>query len=159
MPLNYRHEPIVSFGMPDACTANEFVDYIARLYAFAREYRADADHNALVLQFLRHKEHASLQWYALVGGIDYGFVNLVDQSGIAQIARFQDPVSSVQIKVSHLAASCAGVYEYGQPEATTINRGDITGWSGDWITSTATGDARTYSSAPGTTSARPIDAR
>jgi hypothetical protein len=120
--------------MTDRYTADEFVDYIARLYALARDYRADADHNALVLQFLRHREYASSQWRALVGGIDAGFVDLVNESGTEQIASFEDPVFPVAIKVAHLAAACTGVYQHGQPPGTAINRGDITGWAGDWIT-------------------------
>lgn len=112
----------------------EFVSYIAQLFSLAQDYRAEADHDALVLQFLRHSEYASIQWHALVGGIEKDFVRVVNESGIEQIDSFRDPVFPVAIKVSHLAASCTGVYQYGRPEGTSINRGDITGWAGDWIT-------------------------
>jgi hypothetical protein len=112
----------------------EFVRYVGRLFALARGYQAETDHDALVLQFLRHREYASIQWRALVGGIDNDFVRVVNESGIEQIESFRDPLFPVAIKVSHLAASCTGVYQYGRPEGTSINRGDIAGWAGDWIT-------------------------
>ena len=112
----------------------QFVRYVGQLQALAENYSADADHGALVLQFLRHTDYASFQWRALVGPVDEEFVRRVDDAGIEQIRAFRDPVFPVAIKTSHLAAACTGVYQRGQPQGTDTNRGDVTGWAGDWIT-------------------------
>jgi hypothetical protein len=112
----------------------QFVRYVGQLQALAEHYSADADHGALVLQFLRHTDYASFQWRALVGPVDEEFVRRVDDAGIEQIRAFRDPVFPVAIKTSHLAAACTGVYQHGQPQGTDTNRGDVTGWAGDWIT-------------------------
>lgn len=112
----------------------DFLTYVDELYELATKYDAKGDASRLVLDFLRHEEYDSYQWRALVGPIDDRFVAYVRAVRPQRVRWFHDPVFPSVVKVSHLAATCLGVYVHGRPEGTETNRGDVAGWGGDWMT-------------------------
>jgi hypothetical protein len=115
-------------------TPADFVAYVGDLHDLAEKFRPGQDTAQLVLQYLRHPEYDSYQWRALVGPVDEDFVRQVDATGLEHVKFIADEVFPVSIKTTHLAAACTGVYEQGRPEPDTTNRGDVTGWAGDFIT-------------------------
>jgi hypothetical protein len=115
-------------------TIDEFVDLVDALHDCAKKYDPTANPDMLVLDFLRHEEYDNFQWKALIGGVDRGFVSQAREAGFQVLKRFCDPVFGLGVKPAHFAAACAGVVSAGRPAGITANRGDITGWGGDWIT-------------------------
>lgn len=115
-------------------TADEFVDLVEALFGHAKSYDPTADPNTLVLDFLRHEEYDDYQWKALIGGVDNGFVEHAQDAGLRLFGHFRDPVFGIGLKPSHFAATAAGVLFAGIPAGSGIDRGDICGWGGDWIT-------------------------
>lgn len=115
-------------------SADEFIGYIDRLYGVATDYSSEHDPNLLVLDFLRHKQYNDLQWTALVGGVDKSFVAHAENAGIGLVGFIRDPMYGFDFKIAHFAASCTGIYKYGNPEGDGTNRGDVAAWGGDWIT-------------------------
>lgn len=112
----------------------EFFTFIDRLYALAEDFNSEHDANLLVLDFLRHELYDDFQWTALVGDTDKDFIRHVNGSGLEFVKYFTDPMYGFSYKVEHFAASCTGVYREGNPSGTSVNRADIAGWGGDWIT-------------------------
>jgi hypothetical protein len=112
----------------------DFVEFIDNLYEVASGYRGEQDTNTLVLDFLRHEEYANYQWRRLVGDIDQDFLAHVKRSGLHLMRSFGDLTFGVAYKTSHFGAACIGVYQHGRAPEIGVNRGDITGWGGDWIT-------------------------
>src|SRR5262249_52330541 len=86
------------------------------------------------LDFLRHELYGDFQWTALVGDTDKEFIRHVNDSGLEFVRYFADPMYGFPDKVEHFAASCTGVYRDGNPSGTSVNRADVAGWGGDWIT-------------------------
>src|SRR5579875_2872602 len=114
-------------------SAQEFAAYVGTLRQLAAEY-GRGDPNTLVLDYLRHEDYANYQWRKLLGELDHGFIALVQRAWVEPMWAFRDPVFDVPVKTSHLGAACAGVYEHGRTPGVRCDRGDITGWGGDWIT-------------------------
>ncbi|KAL8687089.1 MAG: hypothetical protein Q9218_006639 [Villophora microphyllina] len=111
-----------------------FVAYIRRLYGLAKQYGSDRPANQLVMEWLRHEEYNSLEWKALIGGVDDDFTKFVEKAGVTSLAGFRDPEYDLDVKASHLGACMNGVFLKGQASGTDTNRGDVTGWGGDWMT-------------------------
>ncbi|KAL8727023.1 MAG: hypothetical protein Q9166_006321 [cf. Caloplaca sp. 2 TL-2023] len=111
-----------------------FVEYLRRLYNLATQYDSDRPANQLVMEWLRHEEYNSLEWKALIGGVDDGFIDHVKKAGVTLLATFKDPEYNLDIKISHLGACMNGVFLKGQASGTDTNRADVSGWGGDWMT-------------------------
>ncbi|KAL9012305.1 MAG: hypothetical protein Q9173_002926 [Seirophora scorigena] len=94
-----------------------FVAYLQRLHELATRYGGDRPANQLVMEWLRHEEYNDFQWKALIGGVDDDFIAAVEKAG-----------------AFHLGACMNGVFLKGPADGTGINRGDVAGWGGDWIT-------------------------
>lgn len=124
-----------------ASPLEEFLDYVGLLYLEAQAYwnkapagAKPADPNELVLQYLRHEEYNDTRWRALIGGVDSGFVAQIKDQQISMVREIRDPFFGVDLKVSHLGASCNGALVEGRPSGTGTNRGDVAGWGGDLMT-------------------------
>ncbi|KAI4172279.1 MAG: hypothetical protein LQ348_006807 [Seirophora lacunosa] len=111
-----------------------FVAYLRRLHELATQYGGDRPANQLVMEWLRHEEYNDFQWKALIGGVDDDFIAAVEKAGVKSIGFFRDPGYGIDVKVSHLGACMNGVFLKGLADDTGINRGDVAGWGGDWIT-------------------------
>ncbi|KAI4233529.1 MAG: hypothetical protein LQ349_004357 [Xanthoria aureola] len=119
---------------PPVPVSNPFVDYLRRLHEFATGYRGDRPANQLVMEWLRHEEYNGIEWKALIGGVDDGFIEHVEKAGISSMATFKDPEYGLDVKISHLGACMNGVFVKGPASGTDTNRADVTGWGGDWMT-------------------------
>lgn len=115
-------------------SADEFVTYIDKLYAKAKEYGGRRSPDRLVMEFLRHEDYNDFQWDLLIGDVDQRFVKFVEKSGLKMVRYFSDPCDKIPIKASHFGASCNGVLVKGKPSGTATNEGDVAGWGGDLIT-------------------------
>ncbi|KAI4245382.1 MAG: hypothetical protein LQ352_006570 [Teloschistes flavicans] len=111
-----------------------FVAYIRRIYNLAKQYGGDRPANQLVMEWLRHSEYNSLEWKALIRGVDDDFTTFVQKAGVTPLAGFLDPEYNIDVKASHLGACMNGVFLKGQASGTDTNRADVTGWGGDWMT-------------------------
>ncbi|KAL8649128.1 MAG: hypothetical protein Q9210_004588 [Variospora velana] len=123
--------PVTSVPPPPT---DPFVVYLRRLHELATQYNGDRPANQLVMEWLRHEEYNDLQWTALIGGVDDDFTEVVEKAGVKSIATFRDPGYGIDVKVSHLGACMNGVLLKGPATGMDTNRGDVTGWGGDWIT-------------------------
>lgn len=119
---------------PPPNPSNPFVDYLRRLYQLAQEYGGGRPANQLVMEWLRHEEYNDVQWQVLIGGVDDGFTNFVQEAGVTSIPTFRDPEYGLDAKASHLGACMNGVFLEGQASGTDTNRADVAGWGGDWMT-------------------------
>ena len=119
-------------------SAAQFLIYIKQVYGLAVTYRTThpsaPSANVLVTQWMRHIEYNNLQWTALVGSVDAGFINTVDSAGVKMIDLIVEPKTGLQIKASHFGACMSGVLSAGEAIAPDTNNGDIAGWGGDLIT-------------------------
>lgn len=93
------------------------------------------------MEWLRHEEYNTFPWQELVGTIDDNWIKYVRKRHITMFDYVKDPAHNIYLKVSHLAATMNGVFVHGNPDGDLFNRGiipfnrgDITGWGGDWIT-------------------------
>ncbi|MEV4628145.1 glycoside hydrolase domain-containing protein [Micromonospora sp. NPDC049523] len=120
------NDPSAPFG--------DFVTYVERLFQIAVMYGGNVNPSQRVLEFLRHKDYGDALWAGLIGDVDRAFIAHVLDIRVPVVERFRDPFYGVDVMVSHLAASCNGVYLQGRPPGTTTNRGDVAGWAGDWMT-------------------------
>ncbi|KAL8718787.1 MAG: hypothetical protein Q9225_004119 [Loekoesia sp. 1 TL-2023] len=111
-----------------------FVEYLRHLYNLAKQYGGERPPNQLVMEWLRHEEYNSLEWKALIGGVDDSFTAYVQKAGVALIPTFHDPEYGLDVKASHLGACMNGVFLKGQASGTDNNRADVAGWGGDWMT-------------------------
>ncbi|WP_238358486.1 MULTISPECIES: glycoside hydrolase domain-containing protein [Micromonospora] len=131
-------DPAVASVNDPISEADAFVGYINTLLSWARSYGGNRPADQLVMEFLRHEDYNSEQWKLLIGSIDEGFKNhVLDRlraNNMRMIREFRDPFYGVDIKVSHLGASCNAAYLLPQPAGTYTNRGDVGGWGGDWMT-------------------------
>ncbi|MFI6077083.1 glycoside hydrolase domain-containing protein [Actinoplanes sp. NPDC051343] len=116
---------------------DKYVAYIERLYALAVQYNnSDPYHlaNQLVMEYLRANAYDTAAFSALMGSIDHGFVDFVDNAGVDRINDLADPFYGIDLHVAHFGAACNGYYALSEPSETTTNGSDIGGWGGDWIT-------------------------
>jgi hypothetical protein len=127
-------KPDFSYADKEALPAGKFLAFIDRLSALAENFTSEHDPSLLVLDFLRHGLYDNLEWAALVGETDKEFIGHVESSGLEFVGFFRDPMYGFPFKVAHFAASCTGVYRDGNPAGTGVNRADVAGWGGDWIT-------------------------
>ena len=87
------------------------------------------------MEWLRHRDYNNIQWTALIGGIDDTFTTRVEAAGITMLDTFSDPeYPGLNVKISHFGACINALFILGNPPAGQINRGDVAGWGGDWIT-------------------------
>lgn len=120
-----------------AASADDFLAYVNNVYSVAVQYGGGTSAaNRHTMEWIRHFDYHGYRWNELLGAMDQNFLNYAGKAGITQIAAYyQDPMWSVNIKISHLMASMNGVYLLGTPAPlTTVNRADVAGWGGDWIT-------------------------
>ncbi|KAL8711954.1 MAG: hypothetical protein Q9220_003650 [cf. Caloplaca sp. 1 TL-2023] len=119
---------------PAPAPSSPFVEYLQHLYNLAKDHGGDRPANQLVMEWLRHEEYNSLEWKALIGGVDDDFIKYVEKAGVTSVATFRDPEYGIDAKASHLGACMNGVFLKGQASGTDNNRADVTGWGGDWMT-------------------------
>jgi peptidoglycan hydrolase-like protein with peptidoglycan-binding domain len=123
----------------DATPAADFISLISRLYDAAVDYKAthtsDRTASKLVMEFMRHKSYGGVQWQALIGDYDHGFVSYANDKGFEVLTEFTDPVTGYRIGAEHMLATADGHYVVDQPSnPMSVNVGDITGWGGDLMT-------------------------
>ena len=112
-----------------------FVAYLRRIYALALQHGGNKNPNQLVMEWLRHVDYNNIQWTTLIGGIDDSFITRVEAAGVQMLDTWPDPeFPGLNAKISHFGACMNGVFTQGAAPAGRINRGDVTGWGGDWIT-------------------------
>ncbi|WP_433307735.1 glycoside hydrolase domain-containing protein [Actinoplanes sp. CA-030573] len=127
-------DPGVSSVNDPSTPVDDFIAYIRQLYSLAVSYGGSKNPSQLVLEYLRHDKYDNFVWTKLIGGIDQGFIDKVDGSGIKKIYELRDPFYGVDLHVNHLGATCNGVYVVGKPATVTSGKGDVAGWGGDLMT-------------------------
>jgi len=127
-------DPASSSVNDPGAPVDAFVAYVQSLYDLAVSYGGTRSPSQLVMEFLRHEDYADDKWTELIGDLDHAFVSFVLASGVQMIRQVRDPFYGIDLKVSHLGASCNGVYLHGRPAGTATNRGDVADWGGDWMT-------------------------
>ncbi|MEV7478959.1 MULTISPECIES: glycoside hydrolase domain-containing protein [Streptomyces] len=132
-------DPATSSLNIDASPASGFIALVAGLYDAAVAYKAsrgsDRDASKLVMEFMRHKTYGGVQWQALIGDYDHGFVAYAQEKGFAVLPEFTDPVTGYRIGAEHMLATADGHFVIDQPgNPKSANVGDITGWGGDLMT-------------------------
>lgn len=127
--------------------ADEFVNYIQRLYDLAKRY-GKGDPNRLVMEYIRHKAYGTWQWWILIGDPDKGFINYVEETNETIWDEFKDPFTGHHLGIEHLMATCNAHFVMEQPSGTAVNEGDVGGWAGDLFTFYGEWrrDSETYSS-------------
>ncbi|GAA1644355.1 glycoside hydrolase domain-containing protein [Actinoplanes couchii] len=127
-------DPAVAAVNVTATGLEQFLEYVTKLHQRAVAYGGDRPPNQLVLEFLRHEDYNDLPWRTLIGTVDGTFITYVKQLGIDMVREVRDPFFGIDLKVSHLGASCNGALVDGRPGGNDVNRGDVAGWGGDLMT-------------------------
>lgn len=129
-------DPGVSSVNDPSSPVDIFVSYVRRLYDLATGYGGSRPKSQLVMEFLRHEDYDNHQWLQLIGDVDDGFIRYVKNSGIKMVREFRDPFYGIDIKVSHLGATCNGIYLNPPLPHPAVNEcnGDVAGWGGDLMT-------------------------
>lgn len=115
------------------CSPAEFIQYVGRIHSLAVAYGGDANANLRVMEWLRHEEYDTIEWQFLIGAVDKSWIAHVRKQGVSMLNIVKEPKNGIDFKISHFAATMNGVFLHGKPR-TSFNRGDLTGWAGDWIT-------------------------
>lgn len=114
--------------------AQDFVNYVQRLYECALEY-GQGNPNQLVMEYIRSKEYSDLKWQGLIGGLDGDFVSFANDKGFTVMTEFTDTFTGYTLGAEHMMATANGHLIYPQPEnPRSVNAGDIAGWGGDLLT-------------------------
>jgi peptidoglycan hydrolase-like protein with peptidoglycan-binding domain len=114
--------------------AGEFIDYIQNLRELAVAY-GQGDPDLLVLEYVRHKEYGTLQWSALIGSPDQGFIDYANARGAVVYDEFVDPFTGYLLGAEHMLAT-ANAHLLKPPPSSLGdgNVGDVGGWAGDLFT-------------------------
>jgi peptidoglycan hydrolase-like protein with peptidoglycan-binding domain len=126
-------DPAVSSVNDPGSPVDAFVAYIRQVYNLAVVH-GGRNPNQLVMEWLRSQDYANFQWRQLIGDIDGSFITRVNDAGVRRITELRDPFYGIDLKVSHLGASCNGHFLVDKPSGNTANRGDVAGWGGDLMT-------------------------
>ncbi|MER5401428.1 glycoside hydrolase domain-containing protein [Streptomyces sp. NPDC002599] len=117
-----------------ASPAADFISNIDHLYQVAKDY-GKGDPNRLVMDYYRQKRYAGAQWEALIGGIDWSFVEYANDHGAELLDHFTDPFTGSDLGPQHLLATAVGHLLKPSPSNPgTISEGDVAGWAGDLMT-------------------------
>ncbi|GAB3116031.1 hypothetical protein GCM10027160_24330 [Streptomyces calidiresistens] len=129
-------DPGISSLNRNASPAGDFITFISGLHLAAMDYKAShgsaRDASKLVMEFMRSRTYDNVQWRAILGNIDHGFISYAKSKGFKVVEEFTDPVSGYRIGAEHLFATADGHYVIARPSnQMSVNEGDITGWGGD----------------------------
>ncbi|MEU9287449.1 glycoside hydrolase domain-containing protein [Streptomyces sp. NPDC048275] len=131
------HKTGADFGVSSVNAAStptdDFISYIAELYRLAQAY-GSGDPNLAVMDFVRHEEYNDIQWKALIGTADAGFISYAKSNGMSVRSSFVDSFTGTELGAEHLLATMCGHYKSVQPGGNLTNRGDVAGWGGDLAT-------------------------
>jgi peptidoglycan hydrolase-like protein with peptidoglycan-binding domain len=129
-------DPGVSSVNDQAGPADDFINYISRLYDLAGEYGATGNRRSqLVMEYGRHSAYGDWQWKILIGGYESGFVDFVNGKGMSVKASFKDPFTGYSLGAEHLLATANAHLLIDHPgDLGEANGGDVGGWAGDLMT-------------------------
>ncbi|KGJ72568.1 hypothetical protein GY21_14345, partial [Cryobacterium roopkundense] len=114
--------------------ADEFIDYVDRLYDCALEY-GTGNPSQLVMEYIRHVRYNDWKWEGLIGAVDDDFITYANGRGFTVMTDFQDPFTGYTVGTEHLMATANAQLLVPQPEnPKSVNAGDIGGWGGDLLT-------------------------
>lgn len=113
--------------------ATGFVAAIDQLYELAQRY-GKGNPSQLVTEYVRHVGYTDTKWKALIGDVDWDFVQYADDHGAGIPKDFDDPFSGHRLDVQHLMASVNGHYLKPVGDISLPNAGDVSGWAGDLYT-------------------------
>ncbi|MGW4375983.1 glycoside hydrolase domain-containing protein [Streptomyces albidoflavus] len=132
------HRPESDLGQDSVNKASSpadfLVSYVSDLYDLAVSY-GKGNPSQLVMEYMRSRSYGDLQWWALIGDPDAGFVSYVRGKGKGVLEEFTDPFTGHQLGAEHLMATCNAHFVKKQPaDATHGGAGDVGGWAGDIFT-------------------------
>ncbi|WP_351226852.1 glycoside hydrolase domain-containing protein [Streptomyces sp. NPDC002133] len=129
-------DPGTSSVNSSAGPADDFIDYISRLYDIAVDYgSSDRRPSQLVMEFIRHERYGGADWDFLIGGYDGDFVGHAKSRGMSVMKEFTDPFTGHELGAEHLMATANGHLVTPQPSnPKSVNGGDVAGWGGDLLT-------------------------
>lgn len=129
-------DPGVSSVNDQAGPADDFINYVSRLYDLAGEYGASGTRRSqLVMEYVRHVTYGDWQWKILIGGYDSDFVDFANSKGMSVKQSFKDPFTGYSLGAEHLMATANAHVLIDHPgNLNEANGGDVGGWAGDIMT-------------------------